>query len=925
MSLRVSHLSTSKTTLGAAGTSPSGNGGAFALQDINFTLKPGERLAVVGSNGSGKSTLLRALLGLVDLQGGTVVFDDGCGARGDVSAAGKAEGPVARDGMHGADSSVPKNGGQGHSSPGYTLQPTSVRADSGQGRPSRSCMSRPTSVSANPGQGRCEHLTDFAYVPQDPEAGFVCTSVFDEVAFGLCNLGLPPRQIEARVRDALQNCGIEELSGRNVSQLSGGQKQLTSIASALALRPRVLLLDEPFCMLDDRTVQAVKAALRAGESDMSIIEVTHNLEDVLEFDRLVAMRQGEIAWRGMPATFVSDSALVRSFGVRGVCGDSSVSLTDMRGADYTPAPAPEAGTGLLLCDCSYAYDGQEEGLRGVSLHVNPGELVALVGDSGSGKTTCACLAAGLLKPQSGVVLCDGKSVCPGDVGIAFQRVQDQLFRSTVLDDVMFGPLRKGCGAQDARAKAKTALTAVGLDPTVSGPLNPHLLSGGEKRRVALAGVLAMDTAFVILDEPTLGLDAPGMECLLATVRTLLDQGRGILVITHEPQAFTGLLTRVYRLEKGKSACIEVNPATSSGPEAQAVSDLGRRAADGPGAAGNATGQAPRAGHEGRSICNAAPRRPESGRKHPGCNDGEATLRRPSGVRKPPDVDGGDAAPRVDDRCPQSPKDRGAACPTLAHVSPARSAAPAGASSLNPIAWLLACAVCSVCVLGIDAPLAVAAAWAVALGVFGHVGGSFRRLGKAIGALGLMYALVIVSAALVFDGSADLALVGTVGLTWAGAARGALTVARLMLLVVISLALVHACSSEELMDALRAILAPLGRVGLPVADVCVMLSLALRCIPLTAEQVASIARAQNARGAQVGLPGNPVRKVLSYVPLLAPACIAMFRYAEDFAVALQAKGFTGSRPTALHRRAMTPRDWAVGISVCLCAIAAALFL
>ncbi len=230
-----------------------------------------------------------------------------------------------------------------------------------------------------------------------------------------------------------------------------------------------------------------------------------------------------------------------------------------------------------------------------------------------------------------------------------------------------------------------------------------------------------------------------------------------------------------------------------------------------------------------------------------------------------------------------------------------------------------------CVLGIDAPLAVAVAWAVALGVFGHVGGSFRRLGKAIGALGLMYALVIVSAALVFDGSADLALVGTVGLTWAGAARGALTVARLMLLVVISLALVHACSSEELMDALGAILAPLRRVGLPVADVCVMLSLALRCIPLTAEQVASIARAQNARGAQVGLSGNPVRKVLSYVPLLAPACIAMFRYAEDFAVALQAKGFTGTCPTALHRRAMTPRDWAVGISVCLCAIAAALFL
>lgn len=876
MPLHVSHLSTQRSPLRAGQASPANSGDAgFALRDIDFTLNPGERLAVVGANGSGKSTLLRALLGLAEIERGTVFFDDATGAPlGCACQAGHtARRSCGQDCAAGKDKAVsfPGTGmGKDAAHLGDTLSP----------------------------------LVDFAYVQQDPEAGFVCTSVFEEVAFGLRNLGLRPQQIETRVAQVLQACGIENLSARKVSELSGGQKQLVSIASALALRPRVLLLDEAFCMLDARSASMARKALcGASDASMAVIEVTHDLGDVLEFDTLIALQRGAIVWRGAPKALAANDDLMRSLGIRSAVDGASVPLVPAGDSVLTAERGAAATDCLVMRDCFFSYEAQDI-LQGASLHVNPGELVALLGDSGSGKTTCACIAAGLLAPLPGEVLCAGKRVCPGDVGIAFQRVHDQVFKPTVLDDVMFGPLQKGRLPQDARAAAQFALETAGLDPSAFGPLNPHLLSGGEQRRVALAGVLAMQTTFVILDEPTLGLDRFGVERLLSAVRSMLDQGRGVLVITHESQVFAGLLGRAYKIEKGKTVRLEAPMARLS---------QRRASMEAPDALPQET-YAYGAGDVSDTCANASKLRAQKAIAD--CGGGSCGMGNCSwtllDTRQPPDesVDPSRLCLGHDE---------------VVRPLPSGRPCPQGTSSLNPIAWLMICAVCSVCALGIDAPVGVVAAWALALGVYRHVGGSLRRLGKALAALSLMYALVIVSAALVFDGGADVLFFGAVGLSWAGAARGVLTVSRLMLLVVVSLALVRACTSEELMDALEAILAPLRRLGMPVADVCVMLTLALRCIPLTGEKVASIAMAQNARGARVGLSSNPIRKVLSYVPLLAPACIAMFRYAEGFAVALQSKGFTGACPTLLHHRAMTPRDWATGIAVCVCAVAAALFL
>ncbi len=230
--------------------------------------------------------------------------------------------------------------------------------------------------------------------------------------------------------------------------------------------------------------------------------------------------------------------------------------------------------------------------------------------------------------------------------------------------------------------------------------------------------------------------------------------------------------------------------------------------------------------------------------------------------------------------------------------------------LDARVWFVLTCLFSICMLCIESPLAVGVLWAILLVLYRCFGVSLALLGRCIAILGIMYVLIVVSAALVFDGTGDVALSDCVGLSLAGLARGCLTCVRLMAMVALSLLLTQACVMSELMDGLTALLRPLGRVGLPVGDIAIMLGLALRCIPLACEKLATLSMAQNARGARIGLSHNPIAKVLSYVPLMVPLCVAMFRYADEFAFALGVKRFTGRGRTELHVRRMGRGDWLV---------------
>lgn len=499
MALRVASLTTRPIT--------SCPGSAFQLINVDFEVPQAGKIALVGPNGSGKSTLLRALLGTIDLLEGSVAFDD---------------------------------------------DPLNAEVESSDIR------------------------FDFAYVGQDPDASFVTSTVEDEVAFALCNKAMQPDDIRARVTQALVVCGIEHLQYRSLSTLSGGQKQRVCIAAALALKPRVLLLDEPFSMLDASARACARQALTSFDSQTSLIQISHRFDEISDFDSVIALEAGHIVWQGSPCEFMVQPGLSEKMGLRATSYATREVLSyeaRFTHAGWTSLSRENSTSGgdaaaslLQAQQCSYAPKAKEFGpmmsntssdaapsfaLRGIDVEIELAQLTLLVGDSGSGKTTLACILAGLLAPCSGNATLDGRSVAPGSVGLAFQRVEDQLFRARVIDDVAFGPQNCGLRRRDALRVAVHALADVGLDAESFGALNPQCLSGGQKRRVALAGVFAMESQFVILDEPTVGLDAVGIRSLLAMLACLLEQGRGVLVVTHEPEVFFGLAEKAYVLENGR--------------------------------------------------------------------------------------------------------------------------------------------------------------------------------------------------------------------------------------------------------------------------------------------------------------------------------------------------------------------------------------
>jgi energy-coupling factor transport system ATP-binding protein len=200
-------------------------------------------------------------------------------------------------------------------------------------------------------------------------------------------------------------------------------------------------------------------------------------------------------------------------------------------------------------------------LSGIGMRVQRGELAVVLGPSGSGKTTLLRLAAGLLEPTGGTVEVDEASPAGGRgrargfagiVGIAFQRPETQLFAASVGEDVAFGPRNLGETPDAAQHAARLALEAVGMDPEPFWERSPFTLSGGEARRVALAGVLAMEPAYLLLDEPTAGLDAPGREAVTQAVRAARERA-GVVVVTHDPDEFLGEADHVVVLRDGRAA------------------------------------------------------------------------------------------------------------------------------------------------------------------------------------------------------------------------------------------------------------------------------------------------------------------------------------------------------------------------------------
>ena len=381
----------------------------------------------------------------------------------------------------------------------------------------------------------------------DPEAQRtrIAATVLEEVAFGPMNLGLEVAETVDRAKAALAALGIERLAERDPGRLSGGETQLVAIASSLAMRPRHLVLDEPVAELDPDGRRLVLAALRRLATDGTGLLI-------VEHDPLVL---SELCTRvvGIEAGRIVDAAVV---GMRTPAAVRSTRVAP-RAPAARPATAADGAPVAIRCSgVSFRYPEGTSALTGVDLAIRAGEVVAIVGRNGSGKSTLVRTWSGLLGPTAGTVEIDGRptagrrmAALARSVGLAFQDPNDQLFARSCRDEVAFGARNVGFRGTQLDDAVAGALEVVGLGDQAAA--NPFDLGPSKRRLLAIASVLAMQTPIVVLDEPTMGLDATERAMVSGIVEGLAGAGRTVVAVSHDARFVAESFGRAIRLDAGR--------------------------------------------------------------------------------------------------------------------------------------------------------------------------------------------------------------------------------------------------------------------------------------------------------------------------------------------------------------------------------------
>ncbi len=543
------------------GVSFSYDGAVSALDGVDLNIEDGEFFCILGGNGSGKSTFAKHLNALLQPDAGTVR-------------------------INGMDASDPE-------------LVYDIRSTAGM-------------------------------VFQNPDDQLVATLVEDDVAFGPENLGVPSAQIAQRVREALKGVGLVGFERHETHALSGGQKQRVALAGVLAMEPRVLILDEASSMLDPRGRQGLMKACRAlHDRGMTIVMITHFMEEAAEADLVAVFRAGRVAMLGTPEEILTRAdelaqlnldmpascCLGRSLRAKGVpvcaqvreadmVSDIAQAYTERSGLDI--AEQPSASDSHVLDNGSSAADGigasepvieishlshsyslsarerrrwhkrsttadasskqalwgndpnSPWALRDVTLTVRRGEFLGLAGHTGSGKSTLVQHLNGLIRPQEGSVcalgldLSNKKDVAAvkAKVGVVFQYPERQLFAETVAQDVAFGPRNLGLPQDEVARRVASSLARVGLDLAAIGDKSPFELSGGQQRRVAFAGVLAMEPEVLVLDEPMAGLDPAARRDFLELIGRLHDEGLTVVMVSHSMDDLANCCDRIVVMNEG---------------------------------------------------------------------------------------------------------------------------------------------------------------------------------------------------------------------------------------------------------------------------------------------------------------------------------------------------------------------------------------
>jgi energy-coupling factor transport system ATP-binding protein len=378
---------------------------------------------------------------------------------------------------------------------------------------------------------------------QNPATQLFCLTVEAEVAFGPRNLGLDEDAVRERVDWALQATGLEELRGGAPLELSGGGQQRLAIAAVLALRPSLLVLDEPLASLDRPGARQVLRTLTDlnRRHGVTIVLIEHRLAEASRVaGRIVLMDRGRIVADGPAAAVSGDRTRLRGLGL--------VRPDTPHARDRTAGRTQPSSEALVeLRGVSAGYNGQTV-LDGIDLCLYPGEFVALVGENGSGKSTLARVLAGLMRPRGGrrIATGGGRARSGPDIGLLCQNPLDQLLTERVDDEVALGP--RNWAVFDRAAHEKTLSVA---DLGTLRDRAPLSLSVGQQQRTALAAALALEPRLLILDEPTLGQDWAHLERLMDFVADLNARGSTVLLITHDHDLAARYARRLLFMRDGR--------------------------------------------------------------------------------------------------------------------------------------------------------------------------------------------------------------------------------------------------------------------------------------------------------------------------------------------------------------------------------------
>lgn len=977
-----------------------------ALHGVSLCVERGEVVALIGHNGSGKSTLGRLVCGAQLPQSGTVCVDG-------------------------------------------------------------------ASTANVPGRALVRRLV--GYVGQNPADQTVSTIVSDELAFGLWNIGCMEGEITERVASSLDAVGLAGFEDREVPSLSGGELQRLVLASALAMEPGYLVLDEVTSQIDSTFRSQFRSLMaRLAGRGVGVVLVTHDPLEVLSCNRVLVLDAGKVIWSGAPGSLLvdyrdlwdwvlppndyadalrcavadgfdlaggfapahlatwlrsvradvrsgagspldadrdsgigrvagrhlddhivfgrnlddvivagrdSDSASVfgHNLDACGVSGRDSdthsvsgrksdtqvsqngdcspdkganvriqpdngggVRIPPENGANVRISPdngtnirimpenasnssIPSDGAGafsaisgndrvtegepareassLAFSHVSIAYENAEV-LNDISLSIPSGRVTLIAGRSGAGKTTLACLAAGLTKAQSGSVLLGGTAPVPGEVALAFQNPEQQLFLETVEHELAFAPRNLGCSEDEVARRVSDAASQLEIKELL--PSDPFCLSGGQARRVALASILTLSPRAVVLDEPTAGLDAPARAALHRLVQDLACKGFPVLVVSHDLEEWLAAADQVVLLADGTIAWQGTPGALASDmdafaraglepPESWQLRDLLAQVE-----------KRDSAGVNGATSAKTATRDQEAGAVQ-GPEGVEAQEPRATAARdsKSTAAQGPKAAVAraLKGVATQEPSSHGS---EVAAKPSRKDAAGRGLEDVDARVKVTLLLVATAALFAARAPWTLAMWAMLCLLVLRASGIGGKAVAHALKPVALLFAFIVCANLVSCDGSADVAIAGSVGISTVGAARAATAVARIIMLVCLALSVATSTTPTKLAHACTSLMRPLGHIGVPIEDVGLVLSMALRFIPVVSEEAGRIRLAQRARGVNFD-EGSVLRRVRAWAAVLTPLVVGLFRRADRVAESMDARCY-GQRSSGQHRRVpLQPAD------------------